>query len=274
LVSEQPYEAFHEAGVYHKPTNSIYISSNWAGDPNNPINITIYNLTDESISSTRYDGLSEANGGTAYYGINGVENLLLFADEGDFVGNSALVTVDPSTGEARPLLNNFFSRNFSSLNDVRVHPSNGLIYFTDSFYGSDQNFRPPPTLPTQAYTFDPRTGVVKVIADGFVRANGVEISQDGKTFYVSDTGYQLVSKQVPSAPASIYQYDILENGTLGHRRLFAYVDSGVPDGIHVDTNDNVYSGCGDGVQVSFIRSARCCYPADIGCRSGIARVVC
>ena len=34
-----------------------------------------------------------------------------------------------------------------------------------------------------------------------------------------------------------------------NRRVFAYVDTGVPDGIQVDAKGNVYSGCGDGVQV-------------------------
>ena len=34
-----------------------------------------------------------------------------------------------------------------------------------------------------------------------------------------------------------------------NRRVFAYTDSGVPDGIQLDTNGNVYSGCGDGTHV-------------------------
>lgn len=36
---------------------------------------------------------------------------------------------------------------------------------------------------------------------------------------------------------------------LTNRRLFAFSDSGLPDGIKVDTKGNVYSGCGDGVHV-------------------------
>jgi gluconolactonase len=31
--------------------------------------------------------------------------------------------------------------------------------------------------------------------------------------------------------------------------VFAYSDSGVPDGIQLDTMGNVYSGCGEGVHV-------------------------
>lgn len=34
-----------------------------------------------------------------------------------------------------------------------------------------------------------------------------------------------------------------------NRRVFAYVDNGVPDGIQVDSEGRVYSGTGDGVQV-------------------------
>jgi gluconolactonase len=31
--------------------------------------------------------------------------------------------------------------------------------------------------------------------------------------------------------------------------VFAYADSGAPDGIQLDTQGNVYSGCGDGINV-------------------------
>ena len=47
-----------------------------------------------------------------------------------------------------------------------------------------------------------------------------------------------------------YQFDV-DPVTLSfaNRRVFAYSDSGVPDGIQLDTNGNVYSGCGDGIHV-------------------------
>ena len=37
--------------------------------------------------------------------------------------------------------------------------------------------------------------------------------------------------------------------TFLNRRVFAYVDTGIPDGVQVDKNGNAYAGCGDGVQV-------------------------
>lgn len=46
-----------------------------------------------------------------------------------------------------------------------------------------------------------------------------------------------------------YQFPVLDNGRVGPGTLFAYVPVGIPDGVHCDTNGNVYSGCGDGVYV-------------------------
>jgi gluconolactonase len=40
-----------------------------------------------------------------------------------------------------------------------------------------------------------------------------------------------------------------------NRRIFAYADIGIPDGLIVDTRGNVYTGAGDGVHVSSILSA-------------------
>lgn len=49
-----------------------------------------------------------------------------------------------------------------------------------------------------------------------------------------------------------YAFDIIvRHGEpfLTNRRLFAFADKGIPDGIKCDMDGNVYSGCGDGVNV-------------------------
>ena len=74
------------------------------------------------------------------------------------------------------LLNNFFGRQFNSLNDVSVNPRNGEIYFTDVTYGYLQDFRPSPGFPNQVYRLNPDTGSVTVVADGFVNPNGMTCS--------------------------------------------------------------------------------------------------
>ena len=54
------------------------------------------------------------------------------------------------------------------------------------------------------------------------------------------------------AERSSYAFDVTSYHSepfLTNRRLFAMADSGIPDGIKFDTHGNVYSGCGDGVNV-------------------------
>ena len=47
-----------------------------------------------------------------------------------------------------------------------------------------------------------------------------------------------------------YQYDVDSvTQSFANRRVFAYSDSGIPDGIQLDTNGNVYSGCAEGIHV-------------------------
>lgn len=54
----------------------------------------------------------------------------------------------------------------------------------------------------------------------------------------------------PRLPSTIYEYDVVNGGTrLANRKVFAFCDTGVPDGIKTDEEGNVYSGCGDGVHV-------------------------
>ena len=91
------------------------------------------------------------------------------------------------------ILNNFFGRQFNSLNDVSISPVNGDIYFTDTLYGYLQMFRPPPALPNQVYRFNPNTGAVTVVADGFDLPNGLQFSPNGSYAYVTDTGAQLAN---------------------------------------------------------------------------------
>lgn len=148
------------------------------------------------------------------------------------------------------VVNNFYHRNFSSLNDVRQHYSTGDLWFTDAQYGYLQSFRPLPSIPNQVYRFEPLTGNLQAVADGFVQSNGLEFSPDFKTMYVSDTGAQLVELGKNfTRPATMYAFDVVDQKYLQNRRVFAYVDDGFPDGIHCDMDGNVYAGCGDGVQV-------------------------
>ena len=104
-----------------------------------------------------------------------------------------------------------------------------------------------------SYRFEPNTGVVQAVADDFIAPNGIEMSPDFKYVYVTDTGqHTFPDKDNLTDPATIYRFDMSSDGKrLENRQVFAYSDSGFPDGIHTDTNGNVFSSCGagDGVHV-------------------------
>ncbi|KAK4660789.1 hypothetical protein QC762_122160 [Podospora pseudocomata] len=148
------------------------------------------------------------------------------------------------------MLNNYFGRQFNSINDASVNPRNGDIYFTDPTYGFVQDFRPAPGFPKQVWRFNEATGAVTVVADGFSMPNGIQFSPSGSHLYVTDSGVAQAFRGMEyNNPSTIYRFDVSRDGTLSNRQTFAFITPGIPDGINVDTNGNVYVGCADGVQV-------------------------
>jgi gluconolactonase len=73
---------------------------------------------------------------------------------------------------ASALINNYFGRQFNSLNDLVIHPKNGDVYFTDTLYGFLQDFRPVPGLRNQVYRYNFKSGAITVVADDFTLPNG------------------------------------------------------------------------------------------------------
>ncbi|KAL4138140.1 hypothetical protein PRIC2_001647 [Phytophthora ramorum] len=250
-LADLDWEAFHEGGIYNKEDNSLYISSNYQSLEDN-INITVVSLDDFSISSTQFPDLALANGGSSYYPPGADQSatppMQIWCDQGDLEAYSKLLAVNVNTNESEPLIIGYNGRNFSALNDVRQHPETGDLWFTDPMYGHIQNFRTEPQTPRHVYRFEPSTGVIQVVADDYRQLNGIEFSPDYKTLYVSDTGAQETELDL-TRPATIYAYDVVDNKRLANHRVFAFADSGIPDGVHTDTEGNLWAGCGDGVHV-------------------------
>jgi hypothetical protein len=65
------------------------------------------------------------------------------------------------------------------------------MYFTDVIYGYLQDFRPAPGLPSQVYRFNPKTGLVGVVADGFNKPNGTLSFRSA--LLVSDVRYHFLA---------------------------------------------------------------------------------
>lgn len=267
LLAEDPngIASFHEACIYHAASNSIFITSNQIPLPEGKANAStadktvkvsrVYdNVEPNSIHSedaTPHD-LPEGmwNGGVNY------KDGLLYCAQGshDTPGGLVYVSSPEPPYTTSTLVSSFYGRQFNSVNDVIVHPGDGSIWFTDPSYGHHQGIRPKPQLPCQVYRFEPSTSSIRAIASDFVRPNGLCFSPDQSILYVTDTGAIHGSKDIPidrAGPSHIYAFDVVAKPGpfLANRRLFAFADGGWPDGIKCDTKGNVYSGCGDGVEV-------------------------
>ncbi|PPQ96414.1 hypothetical protein CVT26_005093 [Gymnopilus dilepis] len=182
------------------------------------------------------------NGGTGPF-----KGSLLLTTRGRANLPSALVLVNPKSpnNNVTVLLDNFFGRQFNSMNDLKIHPS-GKIFFTDDSLGFINGEKPPPLLPSQVYMFDPDTGLARVVADGVIEPNGIAFNPTGKIAYVGDSA----SLQNTTQPSTVYAFDVDPDTFLfSNRRVFAFIDTGAPDGIQVDTKGNLYVASGDGVQI-------------------------
>ncbi|KAG0697464.1 calcium-dependent phosphotriesterase [Suillus ampliporus] len=272
-IASNPGFAFaHEAPIYVPDLNLVFFASNaggtlgYSGWYNNSV-VSMINMTevDMALASTTGDvniqvqtlDLSDAvqmvNGGTGPY-----KGDLLFVTSGRALLPPSIVRVNPNPPyNTTVLLDNFLGRQFNSLNDVKILPGTDIMFFTDPAYGWLNGFRPEPMLPSQVYRFDPSTGQVRVVADQFVHPNGIAFTPDGKTAFITDTGMLggfLGTNQ--TLPATIYQFDVNPSTqSFTNRRVFAYIDSGAPDGIQLDTKGNVYAGCGDGINVWNVEGA-------------------
>ncbi|PQE22198.1 SMP-30 Gluconolaconase LRE-like region protein [Rutstroemia sp. NJR-2017a WRK4] len=253
LLEYQDYPFAHEAGVYIPETDEIFITSNQYLDDSDKkcIHITKVRLSDESGGIVREEIPSEeipmANGGVNY------KDGILFCAQGHQTSPSGLYFMSREEPyESTLLVSEFNGRPFNSTNDVVVH-SDGSIWFTDPIYGYEQGFRPRPQLPNQVYRYDPENDSVRAMADGFGRPNGICFSPDEKIVYVTDTDWiHGDGRTDPMRPSNIYAFDIMwysGQPFMANRRLFAMATNGIPDGIKCDMDGNVYSGCGDGINV-------------------------
>ncbi|UKZ49099.1 hypothetical protein TrVGV298_003338 [Trichoderma virens] len=256
---------FHEAVVWYPPTDEVFFAQSAgplaAGTGLTKSSLILKVSLNEAMAvSSERNAVGKVqvhvvpteplvvnpNGGTNYKGT------ILFTGEG--MGPDvapALFAVNPVPPyNSTILVNNYFGRQFNSLNDVAVNFKNKHIYFTDTVYGYLQDFRPRPGLPNQVYRLNPDTRAVTVVADEFVNCNGITFSPEGRYAYITDTGAGKAFRGYDNAgPSTIYRYTVARDGTFKHRTVFAYPGVGIVDGIHCDSKGNVYAGCGDGVHV-------------------------
>ena len=189
LALEESFPFAHEAGVYIPHLDVIFVTSNqFTPEGQQEKVIVISKLSRGADGSwTREEITAPAvpygNGGVNY------KDGILFCAQGSHTESGGLVWMSPEAPyDTKVIADNYQGLPFNSVNDVVVH-SDGSIWFTDPSYGAEQGIRPAQQLANQVYRFDPKTGGVRVVADGFGKPNGICFAPDEQTVYITDTDY-------------------------------------------------------------------------------------
>jgi gluconolactonase len=146
-------------------------------------------------------------------------------------------------GQFTPFLANFEGKRFNAPNDGWVG-KDGALWFTDPTFSLPGGAKGP-------FQETPFAGVYRLGTDGkltvvdkeMAMPNGIALSLDGKTLYVSD-----------SADPGVWAYDVAKNGAVTNKRVFIHWGRdpnirGSVDGLKVDEKGNVWATAPGGVAV-------------------------
>ncbi|WP_020574725.1 SMP-30/gluconolactonase/LRE family protein [Actinopolymorpha alba] len=156
------------------------------------------------------------------------------------------VTRTEHDGSITVIADNYQGKRLNSPNDVVVK-SDGSIWFTDPSYGIDSDYEGHQAESEigscLVYRVDPGTGEIRVVADDFVRPNGLAFSVDERRLYIADTG----ATHVADGPRHLRVFDVTDDGTLAGGDVFATCTAGLFDGFRLDTAGRIWTSAGDGV---------------------------
>jgi gluconolactonase len=136
-------------------------------------------------------------------------------------------------GTPTVLVGSFGGARFDSPNDLAVR-SDGTLYFSDPDYQAPAAH---PQAKTRLYQLAPGAQAVVVIDEGRSQPNGVTLSADERTLYVSGTD-------------GIYSYPVLADGVISAgsgARINAF--NGSSDGMGMDCAGNLYATSGQRIVV-------------------------
>ncbi len=158
------------------------------------------------------------------------------------------VTRTEPDGSITVLADSYRGGHLNSPNDVVVK-SDGSIWFTDPDYGimSDYEGHKGETEQDGCYVYrvDPANGHISVVADDFVKPNGLAFSPDETKLYIADSGFS----HDENGPHHIRVFDVDASNTLSGGEVFVEVSPGVPDGFRFDDQGNLWTSAQDGVRV-------------------------
>ncbi|HMN84844.1 MAG TPA: SMP-30/gluconolactonase/LRE family protein [Bauldia sp.] len=206
----------------------------WSDIPNN--RQMRWDETDGSVSVFRQPA-NNSNGNTVDR-----EGRLISCEHG-----ARRVTRTEHDGSITVIADSFEGKRLNSPNDAVVK-SDGSIWFSDPSYGIltdyEGNQGESEIGACHVYRVDPATGAISIVADDFVKPNGIAFSPDESILYVADTG----ASHDPAGPRHIREFKVKPNGkSLGKGKVFAECTAGFFDGFRLDRDGRIWTSAADGV---------------------------
>lgn len=157
------------------------------------------------------------------------------------------VTRTEHDGSITVLADRFKGKRFNSPNDVVVK-SDGSIWFTDPSYGILFDYEgaiaESEIGACHVYRIDPATRDITIVADDFLKPNGIAFSRDESMLYIADTGIT----HDPNGPKHIRSFKVSADGkSLSGSKIFATSTNGLFDGFRIDQDGRIWTSAGDGV---------------------------
>lgn len=140
------------------------------------------------------------------------------------------VTRTAKNGKVDVIAARFEGKRLNAPNDVVVR-RDGNVYFTDPAFGNQEDTRELDF--NGVFRVTPR-GQVEAVARWKNRPNGLALSPNGRTLYVSDSDGQ-----------SIHAFDLDRAGVVSNDRLAISKIPGVPAGLRTDEMGNIYVAAKD-----------------------------
>ena len=260
----------YEAGIWVYDYDQVWFTSSVASVP---VTFSILYLNNMTIRTPQVK-VPQAPAGTVSPNWNGgtyFNGLVYFTASGnESLGlKPAIYSVDPATFQVEIVFDSYFGVPVGSIDDIIIVKPNTTIGSTSCNHAGEINmfvtsldFNYPykiygvsqEVLPNAIFRFSPQTQSLQAVisrADILV-PNGIANDPTGQYLYATDTAafkYGIGQGANSSGSSAVYRFTLDTDCNPTNKVLFAVPRSGIPDGIKVDNQGNVWTGENNGLVV-------------------------